>query len=203
MNARPKALLFDLGNVCLPFDHGRMIHQTAVLFDTTPDEVSGVVFGGDTFVEIERGGISDDELRSMLCRKFGRDVSRDELLQAVGDIFTPDESMNDLLAELRGTGIPMILVSNTNALHADFVRQNLDILDNFDELILSYAVKAAKPEAAFYEAAFAVAGCSPGECFYTDDVIEYVEAGRALGIDSEQFVGSSELRRQLEIRGVL
>lgn len=203
MTRRPKALLFDLGNVCLQFDHGRMIRQVADLFSTTPDEISAIVFAGTTFSEIERGDISDEELRETLCRQFDREVTREELLVAAADIFTPDPAMEDLLLELSGTDLPLILVSNTNAFHAEFVQREMSVLDHFDTLVLSYQVRAAKPETAFYEAAFAAAGCAPEECFYTDDIQDYIEAARNLGVDSVQFQGHDALRQELELRGVV
>lgn len=180
-----------------------MVAQIAELFSTTAEEVSAVVFEGSRFTDIERGTISDEELRLLLCDRFGKDVDRESLLVAAADIFTPDLAMEDLLAELAGTDLPLILVSNTNAFHAEFVQREMDLLNHFDHLVLSYQVGAAKPEEAFYEAALAQAGCSAGECFYTDDVLDYVAAGRRFGLDSEQFVGCDSLREQLEARGVL
>jgi HAD superfamily hydrolase (TIGR01509 family) len=59
-----------------------------------------------------------------------------------------------------------------------------------------------KPNPAIYHAAVAAAGCRPEECFYTDDIVQFVEAARALGIDAVQFQSREQLERELNARGI-
>jgi FMN phosphatase YigB (HAD superfamily) len=49
----------------------------------------------------------------------------------------------------------------------------------------------------------AKAGCRPEECFYTDDIAEYVEGARRMGIDAVQFQGAEQLESELLARGIL
>lgn len=203
MPERPKALLFDLGNVCLPFDHGKMFLQIGDLFGVPATEIQNTLAGGTLLGDIERGQVSDDELHAMLCDRFGKVVDAAALFEAASDIFTADPAMNELLSKVAATEIPLILVSNTSGPHIDFVRRKFDVLDHFDKLILSYEVKAAKPELAFYEAAFDAAGCQPSECFYTDDIADYIEAARRLGVDAELFTSAAQLGQQLRDRNVI
>ena len=200
---RPSALLFDLGNVCLPFDHGRMVRQLADLFGVPAADVQAAFLDSDMLLEIECGRVSDDALHRSLCETFGREVSADDLFHAASDIFTPDPAMDDLLARLSQTDLPLVLVSNTSGPHVDFVRREYDVLDHFDRLILSYEVKAAKPDPAFYKTAFAAAGCGPADCFYTDDRADLIDAAEALGVDAVLFESASQTESALRVRGVL
>jgi HAD superfamily hydrolase (TIGR01509 family) len=68
--------------------------------------------------------------------------------------------------------------------------------------VLSYEVKAMKPQSAIFQAAVDRAGCRPEECFYTDDIAAYVEAARELGIDAVQFESLGQLQRELTARGI-
>ena len=61
------------------------------------------------------------------------------------------------------------------------------MLRHFDDLVLSYEVKAMKPSPLIYREAIARAQCRPEECFYTDDIAAYVEGARREGIDAVQF----------------
>jgi putative hydrolase of the HAD superfamily len=76
-------------------------------------------------------------------------------------------------------------------------------LRHFHDLTLSYEVGALKPEEAIYRAALKQAGCKPEECFYTDDIPEFVEGGRRFGFDSVQFESREQLERELRSRRII
>jgi putative hydrolase of the HAD superfamily len=76
------------------------------------------------------------------------------------------------------------------------------MLRHFHEQILSYEVGAMKPDPRIFERAIELAGCLPEECFYTDDIAEYVEAARRMGIDAVQFQSCAQLEREMVSRGI-
>ena len=95
----------------------------------------------------------------------------------------------------------MLVLSNTNAIHFDMVRQNYPWLRHFDHLVLSYEVKAMKPAPAIYHAAIERSGCPPEECFFTDDIAG-VCGGRAQRRHRRrQFESCAQLRGELSARG--
>jgi putative hydrolase of the HAD superfamily len=59
-----------------------------------------------------------------------------------------------------------------------------------------------KPDPAIYRAAISSAQCAPEECFFTDDIPEYIQAATLAGIDAVQFLGYASLVEELEQRGV-
>ena len=59
-----------------------------------------------------------------------------------------------------------------------------------------------KPSPAIYAAAIEAARARPEECFFTDDILAYVEGARAAGIDAEQFLGYEKLLTDLRARGI-
>jgi putative hydrolase of the HAD superfamily len=114
------------------------------------------------------------------------------------DTLIPESVLEDLGARYR-----LVLLSNTNAIHFDMIRKTYPILRHFDELVLSYEVKAMKPHPDIYRAAIAKAGCRPEECFYTDDIAEYVEGARRMGIDAVQFENAEQIQKEMRARGIL
>ena len=96
----------------------------------------------------------------------------------------------------------LLLLSNTNAIHFEMIRQAYPMLRHFDDMVLSYQVGALKPGPEIFQVAIQRAGCRPEECFYTDDTAAHVEAARALGIDAEQFVDRGQLEGELTARGI-
>ena len=97
---------------------------------------------------------------------------------------------------------PLILVSNTNEAHAEFIRSQYRIFDYFDHHILSYEVGSLKPDAKIFERAILASGCSPDALFFTDDRAENVEAAKELGMYAHQFVSESRLIEALRQAGV-
>ena len=75
-------------------------------------------------------------------------------------------------------------------------------LRHFHRLVLSHEVKAMKPQPEIYRAAIDAAQCRPEECFFTDDILEYVEGARRMGIDAVQFESRQQIERELTARGI-
>ena len=73
----------------------------------------------------------------------------------------------------------------------------------FDDFVLSCHAGAMKPDAPIYEAALRVIHCDPADCFYTDDIPDYIAAARKYGLDAEVFTDTPALIRQLENRGIV
>jgi putative hydrolase of the HAD superfamily len=152
--------------------------------------------------QYEQGRLSESEFHRRLEVRLGMELDLDGLQQAGGDIFELNPPMLPLLDALRARGHRLVLLSNTNETHINWIRRRFDVLDRFDDLVLSYRVGAMKPHPAIYEAALAAIGCAPGECFYTDDMPEYVERGREFGLIGEVFTGAEALCQQLTKRGI-
>jgi putative hydrolase of the HAD superfamily len=196
-----RAFIFDLGNVLLRFSHQRMYEQIASLCGRESEAVRSVFCSGlgDAY---ECGRLTATEMHSQLESQLQAVLDPAQLEQAVGNIFELNADMPPLLEELRRRGFPLILLSNTNETHIRWVREHFDILDRFDRCVLSFEVGAMKPDPRIYAAAIAASGFAPPECFYTDDIPEYVAQGRLAGLQAEVFTGIDDLRRALALRGL-
>ena len=59
-----------------------------------------------------------------------------------------------------------------------------------------------KPSPVIYRKAIELAGCLPAQCFFTDDIEEYVEGARREGIDAVQFQSAAQLQQELARRNI-
>ena len=150
----------------------------------------------------ESGLVEPRDFVEQLSRVLDLRVDYDRFCEIWSCIFmhtlVPDGLVEELAARYR-----LVLLSNTNAIHFELIRRKYPILRHFHDLTLSYEVKAMKPQPEIYRAAIEKARCAPGECFYTDDIAEYVEAGRRMGIDAVQFRGADKLQEEMRARGIL
>jgi glucose-1-phosphatase len=118
-------------------------------------------------------------------------------------IFLPDTLIPESLIELLSERYRLLLLSNTNQIHFEMLRDAYPLLRHFDDHVLSYQVGALKPSARIYQEAIARANCRPEECFFTDDIAAYTDAARQHRIDAVQFQSLAQLESELRKRAVL
>jgi putative hydrolase of the HAD superfamily len=198
-----RTVVFDLGNVLLHFSHERMCRQIGAACGKDWDEVWKRLFDDGWELAFERGKLTPAEFQQRFERWTGHDVSFERLYEAASDIFQLNAPIVPIVDALKSRGLRLVLLSNTHVWHIEHVRRHWDILDRFDDLVLSYEVGAVKPEPAIFEGLLGRLGCAPGEAFYTDDIARYVDVGRSYGLDAELFTDAAALREQLASRGVV
>lgn len=208
----PKVLYFDLGMVLVEFSHEVMCRQMAEAAGISIEAVRDALFGEAANLSIwryESGRITTDQFFDHFCAVTHSAPDRQRLASAVCDIFEPIEPMFQLVRRLSEAGNRLALLSNTNPLQWDFLRDGrFPVLavgkpeSAFDWAIVSYEVKEMKPEPGIFTAAVRRAGAAPHEVFFTDDRLENVNGAQAVGIDAVQFVDHDSLVTALRERNV-
>ena len=192
-----RTAFFDMGNVLTFFSNQRLCEQVAAVCQKTPQQIEELFFHSTMQVDFECGRLSVQQLHVQFETEVGCKVDLGELQHAVSDIFTLNHEILPILDELKSRGVRLVVLSNTNELHAEFIRSQFDVLDRFDDFVFSYEVGAMKPSAAIYKAALEKADCKPNECFYTDDIKDYISAAQEFGIQAELFTSAAEPRLKL------
>jgi glucose-1-phosphatase len=197
-----KTIIFDLGNVIIPFDFRRGYTAMEAHVDLPAAEILERIRATGLVPELESGRIEPRAFVEAINEALGAALPYETFCEIWSSIFLPDTLIPlELVRKLRKNYRVMVL-SNTNAIHIEMVRGTYPILGEFDHLILSHEVKAMKPEPAIYAAALAAAEAEADECFFTDDILAYVEGARQAGIQAEQFLGYEKLLEDLRARGV-
>jgi HAD superfamily hydrolase (TIGR01549 family) len=197
-----RTFLFDMGNVLVHFSHDRMCRQIGALCGRSAFELRERLMDSGWQWDFESGRISPDDFHQWFESTFKKKVDRHDLARAASDIFTLNEPIVPILDELKSRGYRLVLLSNTSVFHYEFVRKQFQVLDRFDDFVLSFEVQAMKPEPEIYQAALKKIGCDAPDCFYTDDIAQYVEKGRHHGLDAEIFTTVDSLKQQLLHRGI-
>lgn len=198
-----RSLLFDMGNVLVLFSHERMCSQVSAASGTSLADVRQVLMTEGLQWAMERGEIDETEFTRRFNDRLGCRVSQADLVHACSDIFTENPGMDELLGQLRELELRLVLLSNTSQSHVDHIQRKFSVLSHFDAFATSCSVGAMKPDQRIYQRAIELAGCRADECFYTDDIEDYVIAARELGIHAEVFTEPSTLREHLAARAVL
>jgi putative hydrolase of the HAD superfamily len=198
-----KAIIFDLGRVIVPFDFGRGYSRIAALTGLPASEIPQRIRPTGLVDRLESGTIEPREFVGRISEVLGLSCGYEEFCEIWSSIFLPDALIPEEMLAKIAARYRLVLLSNTNSIHFDMIRANYPHLRHFHALVLSHEVGAMKPSPRIYEQAVAAAGCLPGECFFTDDVAEYVEGARRFGIDAVQFESAEQIERELRSRNVL
>lgn len=196
-------MIFDVGNVLIYFDAQRMLRQVSDVLGIGEMQAIDLYVHQELGIQYERGSISSAEFYRRFSQLSKKPHRQDMFWNAFSDIFQPNMEMEKLVKELKMQGRRLILLSNTCEAHYHYFHPKFEIFAAFDQSILSHEVGARKPEREIFEAALKAAGCSPEQCFYTDDITAYVAAARELNIPAEPFTTAQKLREDLRRLDIL
>jgi HAD superfamily hydrolase (TIGR01509 family) len=177
----PSIVVFDLGKVLLEFDYSIAGRRLAAKADLSDQAVKQFLDQSPLLHRFETGLMTQQEFFEEVRQQTGYRGSFEEFGGYFADIFWEIPPMVELHATLRRNGIPTYIFSNTNDLAMVHIHRNFPFFANFDGYILSYEVKAMKPDAKIYEALEQITGKSGAEILYLDDRPENVAAGAARG----------------------
>ena len=195
------AIAFDLGNVLVRVDHGRFCRALAELAGRSADEVFAATFASDLEPAFDTGGLTPEEFYRRVMARLAAAVPYPLFCRLWNEIFDPMDGMEEVVAHL-GARYRLFMLSNTNALHYPYIRENFPIVRHFPQPVLSFEVGSRKPEAGIFQALVARAGEAPERILFVDDKLIFVEAARAQGLCAWQFVSPAELKRQMSRHGL-
>jgi glucose-1-phosphatase len=192
-------IFFDLGNVLVKFDldiFKNKIIENAKCSYPSLSEFTSFKYSGKKYME---GKISSSQFYNFAKRKLKFNLKYHDFYDAWNSIFYPYPEMEDIVRTIRSKypQINLVLVSDTNEAHFDFIKQQYDIVALFDHHVLSYKVGKIKPNPEMYNTALKLSGTMAKEVFYADDRVDFIKAARSMGLRAFPFTEHKTLRTQL------
>jgi len=197
-----RTVIFDLGRVIIPFDFKRGYAKLAPLCGLAAADIPARIATTDLVQRYESGGIESEAFVRELAKHLNFETTYEDFCGIWSSIFLPETLIPESMLEGIAARYRLVLLSNTNEIHFRMVRENYPLLRHFHEYVLSYEVGAMKPSPKIYQRAIEAARCDAAECFYTDDIADYVEGARGFGIDAVQFESAAQIETELRRRGV-
>jgi len=198
-----RCVIFDLGRVLVPFDFQIGYKLMSEHCGLAPEEVRSRISADGLVVGFESGQFDEHEFYQRIRKLLETEVPYPRFREIWFSVFLPHTLIPEAMVEGIRRKYRTVLLSNTNPIHYSMLYERYPILKHFDAYVLSHEVKAMKPSPLIYAAAIEKAQCRPEECFFTDDVPEYVEGAKQAGIDAVQFENCDQVRRELHARGVV
>ena len=197
-----QVIYFDLGKVIIDFDHSRAAQELLKVTPLSLKEAMAVLSDGELISEYETGRLSSQEHYRKVCRRLQMEVSIEKFGELWGSMFLPEPLVSESFLRALKKRYRLMLLSNTNEIHFDFVIRHYPILRVIEERLLSYQAGCMKPEARIFELAIRKAGVAPENIFFTDDRLENIEAAQRAGIQALLFQSETQLKRDMLSRGM-
>ena len=178
-----KTIIFDFGDVFINLDKEGAMKNALTLFEL--DEFPEDLIAINTLYE--EGLISSDEFLEFYTDNFPK-LSKKDITDAWNFILRdfPEERLNFLQKLKLENKYKLILLSNTDELHINWVKKQVGFYDKFkgcfDQFYLSHEINLRKPNSDIYEFVIEQNNLKAEECLFIDDTKVNTEAASKLGI---------------------
>lgn len=197
-----KAVFFDIGNVLLHFNPSEVLREVAGAIGRHPIKVARYLWTSHKIEALERGEFGSDELFRIFQEELGYKGTFAQFRKLWCDHFRPERKTVSMLREV-SKRVDTYLLSNTHALHYDYIKQRYAFTKHIRAAVLSHELGMRKPEARIFAAALKTAKVEPAQAVFIDDLKPNVDAARKVGINAILYKGPEDLRRRLVAFGVL
>jgi HAD superfamily hydrolase (TIGR01509 family) len=194
-----RAVLCDLGGVVIRIDPDRIRSAWAELSDLTPGAVYRA-YPDAVYDRFERDEVTEDEYLEHVRDTLSLRGTAEQIRAAFNDLYLGvDEDTVALLRRVKGRGVIMLALTNTNRTHHRVWSERFaDALDLFDQVHCSHDLACRKPEPEVFRRVLEVHGLRAGEALFIDDVPGHVEAAEVAGLEAVVFTDAARLQRRLD-----
>ncbi len=176
-------IIFDFGNVFINLDIPAAIEKTLekLNVDSIPDEITA--FNG----LYEQGLISTNEFIDFYLENFPN-LSKTDVIDTWNYMLKDfPEHRLEFLKNLKDKNqYKLILLSNTNELHIDYIKENVPFYntfkDCFNAFYLSHEIQLSKPNKDIYNFVLTENKLKAENCLFIDDNEDNITSAKTLGI---------------------
>jgi HAD superfamily hydrolase (TIGR01549 family) len=198
-----EVILFDLGNVILPFNHYQIAEKLSRFSKRkeAPQSIFSYLFNFEkgAINGYETGRESSLEFFQHLKEYLQLTLSFEEFMPIWNDIFWEDVEVSEMIRSLKGRK-RLGLISNTNLLHFEYVLKNFPVIRIFDKWILSHEVGFKKPDVHIFQKAMDWASVESKKILFIDDIKTHVEMAISLGMQGIHFISADQLKKELDLK---
>jgi len=176
-------IIFDFGNVFVNLDIEAAHKHALETFQI--ESLSEEMLGFNSFYE--QGLISTDEFLEFYSENFP-ELSKEALIDIWNFMLKdfPESRLDFLKAIQQSSKYKLILLSNTNALHIDYIKDHVSFYEEFkncfDAFYLSHEINLVKPNQDIFEFILNKNKLKAEECLFIDDNQENINTANTLKI---------------------
>jgi FMN phosphatase YigB (HAD superfamily) len=207
----PQAIIFDIGRVIVRLNLKRAFAPLAAALTSAgarqgntkldPEQLWGVIQADPRWHDWQEGRMTPREWHEQVTRRFHLPVGFEAFCAAWNSALDPETILGDSIFAQLGARCRLGLISNTDPLHVEHLERCFAFMRHFPIRIYSCRVGTSKPSPAIYEQALRALDVPAAEALYVDDVPEFAEAARRVGMAAICFENAAQLGQELGRRG--
>ncbi len=198
-----QALVFDIGRVIVRVNVKRALATLGTDAGLSPEQVWEAIQTDPRWQDWQEGRVQPQEWHEHLARRFRFGLTFEQFCGAWNSALDPETILEEGLFRRLAQRHRLVLLSNTDPIHVAHMEAHFTFVRHFAGRVYSCRVGTSKPAAAIYRKAIEQAAASPERTLYVDDVQEYVEAARRVGLQAVLFQGPGQLLIDLRERRIL
>lgn len=191
-----KAVIFDIGRVLVHWNPHAVVHGIAQISRAPEAEIEALLH--EISHEIGTGRMGAQAFHQHLVERAGTDDRWDTFYQAYCSGLARDEIGLSYAGDLWQRGVPVGVVSNTNAIHVEWLREQVPEFSRWQPVIYSSDVGLLKPDPAIYRLVMERVGIAPQDALFVDDLEENVAGAQAIGMAGAVHQDWASTRRVVE-----
>lgn len=186
-----KNIIFDFGNVLAAFKEAEL-SQRFCTNEADSQLFKKLVF--DNWQYLDEGSVELSDYINTALSQSPEHLKTDIInyFNTWYKLLIPLTDTWDFVKELKAAGYSVYILSNAPVQFAEHAAECYSVVKEFDGIVFSAPIRLAKPEPEIYQYLFNTYNLKPEDCFFIDDRISNIEAGRALGMDGIVFTGDIE-----------
>lgn len=176
-----KAIIFDFGDVFINLDKEGTNKK---LKELNIEELPESIYARNR--EYEQGFVSSEEISEHYQTQFPQ-LTKEDFHNSWNSMLLefPEYRLKFIQKLAREKDYTLILLSNTNHYHIEYIKENVpfyeDFKECFDGFYLSQEIGMRKPNADIFEYVLHKHNLKAGECLFVDDTPENIATASSLG----------------------
>ncbi len=192
-----KNVIFDLGNVLLNFNSGNIISDH-IKDEKLHQKISENIFESQEWIKLDKGEISASKATEIFIERQPENKKLiKEIMHNWKLYLTPIEPNLDVLNELANKSLNLYVLSNFHKEAFEVVYDKYDFFRYFDGMIISYQVKAIKPDRLIYKKLIDRFDILPKNSLFIDDSFKNIQAAEKLGFKTIHFNDNISLEKEV------
>ena len=177
-------IIFDLGNTLVYFDfcyfYDRIAHLEKKL---NPSKFKKFIDDKKFGIKLTKGTLDHKTFFRILKKKFDLKIGYDDFKYFYSDVFWVNNQMKNFLDKIsRIKKYKLFFLSNTDALHMNFIDKNFPFVGVLKNRVLSYKVGMIKPQKVIFRYTLKKYNLNPEKTLIIDDIKENILSASSLRI---------------------
>ena len=194
-----KNIIFDLGGVLLNINPLLSLLEFEKLSGIDKETLTGRLAKENVFEKFETGRLNPTQFRLELNRIMETNLDNTAIDAAWNTLLLDVPLVRVQLLQQLQKNYKVYLLSNTNIIHfwhytkEFFENYNIQMIDLFDKLFLSYEIGLHKPDTSIYSYVIEDLGIEPSKTVFIDDSLANIESAAGLGINIIHITGENDV----------